>query len=81
MTFIDDSPPLQTWGKDNVVVDSDDESDRSSGRAVLGTATGSLYVFVQRGVRLIPREVRSGTIFDVTRILLFCQPSFGCRWS
>ena len=64
MTFIDDSPPLQTWGSGNVVVDSKDESDRSSGRAVLGTATGDLYVFVQRGVRLIPREVRSGIKID-----------------
>lgn len=58
LTFIDDSPPLQTWGRGNVVVDSKNESDRSSGRAVLGTATGDLYVFVQRGVRLVPREVR-----------------------
>ena len=58
VTFIDDSPPLQTWGRGNVVVDSKNESDRSSGRAVLGTSTGDLYVFVQRGVRLVPREVR-----------------------
>lgn len=58
MTFIDDSPPLQTWGAKNTVVDSLEESDRSSGRVVLGTAAGDLYIFIQRGVRLIPREVR-----------------------
>ena len=57
MTFIDDSPPLQTWGANNTVVESTEESDRSSGRAVLGTAAGDLYIFIQRGVRLIPREV------------------------
>ncbi|CAN0392359.1 unnamed protein product, partial [Ectocarpus sp. 12 AP-2014] len=56
LTFIDDSPPLQTWGKNNKVIDSLEESDRSSGRAVLGTAIGDLYIFIQRGVRLIPRE-------------------------
>lgn len=58
VTFIDDSPPLQTWGANNTVVDSLEESDRSSGRVVLGTAAGDLYIFIQRGVRLIPREVR-----------------------
>lgn len=59
MTFIDDSPLLQTWGGNNAVIDSpDNESDRTSGRVVLGTAAGDLYVFIQRGVRLIPREVR-----------------------
>lgn len=58
VTFIDDSPPLQTWGANNTVVDSSEESDRSSGRVVLGTAAGDLYIFIQRGVRLIPREVR-----------------------
>lgn len=57
MTFIDDSPPLQTWGANNTVVESAEESDRSSGRVVLGTAAGDLYIFIQRGVRLIPREV------------------------
>lgn len=57
LTFIDDSPPLQTWGKNNKVIESLEESDRSSGRAVLGTAIGDLYIFIQRGVRLIPREV------------------------
>lgn len=57
MTFIDDSPPLQTWGPGNTVVDHESESDRSCGRVVLGTSTGDLYVFLQRGVRLIPREV------------------------
>eukprot|EP00752_Nemacystus_decipiens_P018632 g16706.t1 len=56
VTFIDDSPPLQTWGANNTVVDSLEESDRSSGRVVLGTAAGDLYIFIQRGVRLIPRE-------------------------
>lgn len=58
MAFIDDSPPLQTWGTKCKVVDSLDESDRSSGRVVLGTAAGDLYVFIQRGIRLIPREAR-----------------------
>ncbi|CAN0490421.1 unnamed protein product, partial [Ectocarpus sp. 12 AP-2014] len=47
LTFIDDSPPLQTWGKNNKVIDSLEESDRSSGRAVLGTAIGDLYIFIQ----------------------------------
>lgn len=57
VTFIDDSPPLQTWGPGNAVVDHENESDRSCGRVVLGTSAGDLYVFLQRGVRLIPREV------------------------
>lgn len=70
MTFIDDSPPLQTWGANDTVIDSLEESDRSSGRVVLGTAAGDLYIFIQRGVRLIPREVggrctRSRTSFMV----------------
>lgn len=64
LTFIDDSPPLQTWGANNTVVDSLQESDRCSGRVVLGTAAGDLYVFIQRGVRLIPREVREHAIFQ-----------------
>ena len=59
VTFIDDSPPLQTWGPGDAVMDHEEESDRSSGRAVLGTAAGDLYVFIQRGVRLIPREARN----------------------
>lgn len=58
MAFIDDSPPLQKWDSGGEVVDVHDESDRSSGRVVLGTATGDLYVFLQSGVRLVPREVK-----------------------
>lgn len=64
MTFIDDSPLLRTWGANNAVIDSpDSESDRTSGRVVLGTAAGDLYVFIQRCIRLIPREVREGAWF------------------
>lgn len=74
MAFIDDSPPLQTWGPGNMVVDSEDESDRSSGRAVLGTAAGDLYVFIQRGVRLIPREARR--VYQNDRRVYV---RFGCR--
>lgn len=65
MTFIDDSPPLQTWGANNTVVENLEESDRSSGRVVLGTAAGDLYIFIQRGVRLIPREVRRIPMFFI----------------
>lgn len=57
MTFIDDSPTLQKWNPEGKVYASENESDRSTGRVVLGTATGDLYVFIQRGIRLIPREV------------------------
>lgn len=59
MTFVDDSPPLQRWGREGQVVDCEyGESDRSSGRIVIGTSQGDIYVFVQRPVRLVPREVR-----------------------
>lgn len=75
MTFIDDSPRLQTWGTKNKVVDSLEESDRSSGRVVLGTTAGDLYVFIQRGIRLIPREARRVVSFLLFHALATGVPS------